>query len=81
MCVAATAIFIILFLRSEILWSAPPVFSVNPVVNACSNPAWGYRNTDDIAGLAQAQGLKLVAIEPMPANNFQMIFSAEKQGA
>ena len=42
-----------------------------------SNPEWGYRDTDAIAVLAARHGLKLAAIEPMPANNLFMLFRAE----
>lgn len=43
-----------------------------------SNPAWGYRDTDDVERLGQQHGLKLVALEAMPANNFVMIFKASE---
>jgi SAM-dependent methyltransferase len=38
-----------------------------------SDPAWGYRSTDDIAALGKQYGLDLEAIEPMPANNFTLL--------
>jgi hypothetical protein len=39
-----------------------------------SNPQWGYRDTDDITRLAEGSGLELVALEEMPANNFQLVY-------
>ena len=42
-----------------------------------SNQEWGYRDTDAIEQLAKAAGFKLVALESMPANNYDMIFAME----
>jgi hypothetical protein len=39
------------------------------------NPAWGVRDTDDIAALARENGLKLIETVAMPANNFVLVLS------
>ncbi len=39
-----------------------------------SDPAWGYRDQADVVHAAEAQGLQLAAVVPMPANNFIMLF-------
>ena len=39
-----------------------------------SNREWGYRNTTDIEAAAANEGLTLIAIEDMPANNHYMLF-------
>ena len=44
----------------------------NANFDAClraDNPAWGVRNIDDLATLAQAAGLSRPDVDPMPANN------------
>lgn len=38
------------------------------------NPAWGLRRTDRLAAAAAAEGLRLVAQVPMPANNLTLVF-------
>ena len=38
------------------------------------NPQWGVRDIADIELLANANGLRLAAIVPMPANNMTLIF-------
>lgn len=38
------------------------------------NPAWGLRDVADVEVAAGAQGFRLEAIEPMPANNLSLIF-------
>ncbi|MCB9765179.1 MAG: DUF938 domain-containing protein [Alphaproteobacteria bacterium] len=38
------------------------------------NPGWGVRDIEDIQRLAAAQGLALVRREPMPVNNFTLVF-------
>jgi len=38
---------------------------------------WGVRDTRDLAALAAANGLALVDIVPMPANNFVLVFARE----
>ena len=38
------------------------------------NPDWGVRDVRDLAALAQAAGLTLVNIAPMPANNLVLAF-------
>jgi SAM-dependent methyltransferase len=38
------------------------------------NPEWGVRDLADIEPLAKANGLRLAAITPMPANNMTLIF-------
>lgn len=40
------------------------------------NPDWGVRAVEDLAALADAAGLALTAIVPMPANNQVLVFSA-----
>jgi len=39
------------------------------------NPAWGVRDTRDLAALASAHGLQLTDIVTMPANNFVLVFA------
>ena len=39
------------------------------------NPAWGVRDTGDLAALAASHGLTLAEIVPMPANNFVLAFA------
>ncbi len=44
------------------------------------NPEWGVRDVGDLSALAQAAGLTLVNIAPMPANNLVLAFArAERQ--
>ena len=38
------------------------------------NPDWGVRDLETVTELAEANGLSLQHIEPMPANNFTVIF-------
>lgn len=38
------------------------------------NPAWGVRNLEDVAGVAESQGLVLAETLPMPNNNLSVIF-------
>ncbi len=38
------------------------------------NPAWGLRRLEDVAGLAQEQGLRLAERIAMPANNLALVF-------
>ena len=45
------------------------------------NPAWGVRDTRDLAALAAASGLILTDIVPMPANNFVLVFAREDRTA
>ena len=39
------------------------------------NAEWGVRDTRDLAALAEASGLVLADIVPMPANNFVLVFA------
>jgi SAM-dependent methyltransferase len=39
------------------------------------NPDWGVRDTRDLSTLAQAAGLTLAEIVPMPSNNFVLVFA------
>jgi hypothetical protein len=45
------------------------------------NPEWGVRDTRDLAALADAQGLRLAGIVPMPANNFILVFARREDRA
>jgi len=38
------------------------------------NPAWGIRRLEDVVALAAGEGLALVAVEEMPANNLTVVF-------
>jgi hypothetical protein len=37
------------------------------------DPAWGVRDTRDIAAVAQRCGLRIAEMAPMPANNFVLV--------
>jgi SAM-dependent methyltransferase len=41
------------------------------------DPRWGVRDTDDIAALAAASGLRLAETVPMPANNLMLVLSRD----
>ncbi len=43
------------------------------------NPQWGVRDVGDLSALAQAAGLTLVNIEPMPANNLVLTFARDER--
>lgn len=43
------------------------------------DPAWGVRDTRDLAALASAQKLLLTDIIPMPSNNFVLVFARADQ--
>ena len=38
------------------------------------NPAWGLRELETVASLAEASGFGPPVIEPMPANNLLVLF-------
>jgi Protein of unknown function (DUF938) len=38
------------------------------------NPAWGVRNLEDVVAVAEAQGLTLLEVVSMPANNLSVAF-------
>lgn len=38
------------------------------------DPAWGIRRLEDVVALAEGEGLALVAVEAMPANNLTVVF-------
>lgn len=38
------------------------------------NPEWGVRDLEAVVAEAAKNGLTLIAVEPMPANNFSVIF-------
>jgi hypothetical protein len=44
------------------------------------DPQWGVRDVDDIAALAQANGLKFAETVEMPANNLTLILSVGRDG-
>ena len=39
------------------------------------DPAWGVRDTRDLAALAEQNGLQLAEAAPMPANNFTLVWT------
>jgi len=39
-----------------------------------TDPEWGLRNLEDVEAEANKNGLKLVNVTPMPANNFSVVF-------
>jgi SAM-dependent methyltransferase len=41
------------------------------------NPEWGLRDLDWVKGIAAAQGLRFLACEEMPANNFFVVYERE----
>ncbi len=42
------------------------------------NPEWGLRDMEDVVALAGQNGLSLVEVVPMPANNFSVIFRRDR---
>ena len=42
------------------------------------NPDWGVRDLEAVAALAEAHGFGPPAVEPMPANNFSLVFRLAK---
>lgn len=42
------------------------------------NPEWGLRDMEEVAALAGTNGLALVEVVPMPANNFSVVFRRER---
>lgn len=44
------------------------------------NASWGVRGTRDLAALAEASGLALADVVPMPANNFVLVFARRGDG-
>jgi hypothetical protein len=40
------------------------------------NPDWGVRDLEDVVAAANARGLSLVEVVPMPANNFSVLLSS-----
>ncbi|MCC5872163.1 MAG: DUF938 domain-containing protein [Gammaproteobacteria bacterium] len=45
------------------------------------DPDWGIRDTADLQALASAHGLELNRIEPMPANNFTLVFARKQENS
>lgn len=39
-----------------------------------TDPEWGLRNLEDVEAVANKNGLKLIGVTPMPANNFSVVF-------
>jgi hypothetical protein len=39
------------------------------------DPAWGVRDTRDVAAVAERCGLRIAATVPMPANNFTLVIA------
>jgi len=44
------------------------------------NPAWGLRDVDAVAAVAERFGLRLIETVPMPANNFTLVFTLDENG-
>jgi hypothetical protein len=42
------------------------------------DPRWGVRDTDDIAAVAAKNGLKIVEMIPMPANNLTLVLAHDR---
>ena len=42
------------------------------------NPAWGYRDVSEMEEAGLAVGMQLARTEPMPANNFVLVFTPRK---
>ena len=42
------------------------------------DPAWGVRDTADIAAVAERCGLRIAEMAPMPANNFTLVIAHNK---
>lgn len=42
------------------------------------NPEWGLRDMEEVVALGVNNGLLLIEIEPMPANNFSVIFRRDR---
>ena len=45
------------------------------------DPRWGVRDVADMEREAATHGLRLAAVEPMPANNFSLVFKPSERGA
>jgi SAM-dependent methyltransferase len=45
------------------------------------NPDWGVRDLEAVAALAAAHGFAAPTVEPMPANNFSLVFRIAKTAA
>ncbi len=43
-----------------------------------ANAEWGVRDAGDVAGLAARNGLKMIELVEMPANNLILIFAHEQ---
>jgi hypothetical protein len=43
------------------------------------NAEWGVRDMGDLAALAAAHGLRIAETVPMPANNFTLVISRDRE--
>ena len=48
---------------------------MHPLINLCAqNPEWGVRDLEEVAEVANKEGLKLLEVIEMPANNLSVVF-------
>jgi hypothetical protein len=56
--------------------TAPSNFAFDESLRA-QNPEWGVRNLEEVVMVANAQGLSLLEIAQMPANNLSVVFQRD----